>query len=131
MTDPINFGISTAFSALQLFQMFYFYPGYPGGFLDVSDVADDEPENDPLELLFNTSTGPVLSIVTPNVQREVRDFFGCATLNGAVLEDDGAVGTSLTHFETRVFQVCISLVSCFESSIQQNFLKDLIRFEGV
>jgi leishmanolysin-like peptidase len=67
-------------------------------------VKADAPENDVAELL-SPESAPVSSLVTPNVQREVRDFFGCDTLAGAELEDDGGVGTVNKHFETRLFQV--------------------------
>lgn len=32
-----------------------------------------------------------------------RDQFGCATLNGAELENDGGSGTAGSHWEERVF----------------------------
>ena len=38
-------------------------------------------------------------------QREVRNHFGCHTLTGAELEDQGVLGTRLTHWEKRVFEV--------------------------
>ncbi|XP_015585310.1 leishmanolysin-like peptidase isoform X2 [Cephus cinctus] len=43
-------------------------------------------------------------IVTPRVQEEVRAHFGCDTLEGAELEDQGEDGTALTHWEKRVFE---------------------------
>ena len=46
-------------------------------------------------------------LVTPRVVREVRSHFGCATLEGAELEDQGGDGTALTHWEKRIFQVNI------------------------
>ncbi|XP_034244077.1 leishmanolysin-like peptidase [Thrips palmi] len=46
----------------------------------------------------------VLMMVTPRVVREARDHFGCPTLEGAELEDQGDEGTSLTHWEKRVFE---------------------------
>jgi hypothetical protein len=64
----------------------------------------DAPENDVAELL-SPKSAPVRSLITPNVRREVRDFFGCDTLAGAELEDDGGTGTVNKHFETRLFQV--------------------------
>jgi leishmanolysin-like peptidase len=44
-------------------------------------------------------------MVTPRVVEEVRAHFGCPTLEGAELEDQGGDGTSLTHWEKRLFQV--------------------------
>ena len=46
-------------------------------------------------------------LVTPRVVREVRSHFGCPTLEGAELEDQGGDGTALTHWEKRIFQVNI------------------------
>lgn len=47
----------------------------------------------------------VQMIVTPNVVREVREYFNCSILEGAELEDQGEEGTALTHWEKRVFEV--------------------------
>lgn len=43
-------------------------------------------------------------IVTPTVVREVREHFNCSTLEGAELEDQGFDGTSMTHWEKRLFE---------------------------
>lgn len=43
-------------------------------------------------------------IVTPTVVREVRNHFNCSTLKGAELEDQGSDGTSMTHWEKRLFE---------------------------
>lgn len=43
-------------------------------------------------------------IVTPTVVKEVRNYFNCSTLEGAELEDQGADGTSMTHWEKRLFE---------------------------
>ncbi|KAL4229393.1 hypothetical protein ACF0H5_012432 [Mactra antiquata] len=44
-------------------------------------------------------------MITPNVVREVRNHFGCNTLEGGELEDQGGInGTALTHWEKRVFE---------------------------
>ena len=45
-------------------------------------------------------------VVTPRVQEEVRKHYGCDTLSGAELEDQGEEGTALTHWEKRLFEVC-------------------------
>lgn len=39
------------------------------------------------------------------LQEEVRRHFGCDLLEGAELEDQGILGTALTHWEKRVFEV--------------------------
>ncbi|XP_063220729.1 leishmanolysin-like peptidase [Bacillus rossius redtenbacheri] len=53
-------------------------------------------------------SGPVtrqlMLMVTPRVVEEVRAHFGCRQLEGAELEDQGGDGTSLTHWEKRVFE---------------------------
>ncbi|KAK3085374.1 hypothetical protein FSP39_002374 [Pinctada imbricata] len=43
-------------------------------------------------------------IVTPRVVREVRKHFDCDTLEGAELENQGILGTALTHWEKRIFE---------------------------
>lgn len=43
-------------------------------------------------------------IVTPTVIREVRSHFNCSSLEGAELEDQGSDGTSMTHWEKRLFE---------------------------
>lgn len=43
-------------------------------------------------------------VVTPTVVKEVRNHFNCSTLEGAELEDQGSDGTSMTHWEKRIFE---------------------------
>jgi len=43
-------------------------------------------------------------IVTPTVTREVQQHFNCSSLEGAELEDQGSDGTSMTHWEKRLFE---------------------------
>ncbi|XP_077284590.1 leishmanolysin-like peptidase, invadolysin isoform X2 [Arctopsyche grandis] len=43
-------------------------------------------------------------VVTPRVVKEVREHFGCPTLEGAELEDQGGEGTALTHWEKRIME---------------------------
>ncbi|XP_040565883.1 leishmanolysin-like peptidase [Lepeophtheirus salmonis] len=43
-------------------------------------------------------------VVTPRVQEEVRAHYGCHSLSGAELEDQGEEGTALTHWEKRLFE---------------------------
>ena len=58
---------------------------------------------------WKTSSGityrNVTMIVTPRVVEEARRHFNCSTLEGAELEDQGEMGTKLTHWEKRVFEV--------------------------
>ncbi|XP_074652767.1 leishmanolysin-like peptidase [Tubulanus polymorphus] len=46
----------------------------------------------------------VQMIVTPRVINETRKHFNCSTLEGAEVENQGIVGTALTHWEKRVFE---------------------------
>ncbi len=43
--------------------------------------------------------------MTPRVAEEVRRHYGCPSLSGAELEDQGEEGTALTHWEKRLFEV--------------------------
>merc|ERR1719361_2921870 len=49
-------------------------------------------------------TKEVQVVVTPKVREEVRKHYGCDTLSGAELEDQGEEGTALTHWEKRLFE---------------------------
>eukprot|EP00095_Tigriopus_kingsejongensis_P009354 snap_masked-scaffold488_size158317-processed-gene-0.2 protein:Tk09354 transcript:snap_masked-scaffold488_size158317-processed-gene-0.2-mRNA-1 annotation:"conserved hypothetical protein" len=43
-------------------------------------------------------------VVTPRVREEVQRHYGCPSLSGAELEDQGEEGTALTHWEKRLFE---------------------------
>lgn len=43
-------------------------------------------------------------VVTPAVTQAVREHFDCSDLEGAELEDQGSDGTSMTHWEKRLFE---------------------------
>lgn len=51
------------------------------------------------------ATGETWTLVTPNVRRVAREHFGCDTLTGGELEDDGGSSSALAHWEERIFQV--------------------------
>ena len=68
-------------------------------------------------------------IVTPNVVREVRNHFGCCSLEGAELESGGGSGSVGSHWDLRIFgnevsmwmlnqieliPVCIILYTCYK-----------------
>jgi Leishmanolysin len=99
-------------NALQTTNMFWFFPGYPDGFYDVADYAAENIHDDLGEYETFFSSDESAWIKSPNVLREVRDFFDCATLNGAELEDDGGSGSAFKHWETRIFQVRMFLSWC-------------------
>jgi len=44
-------------------------------------------------------------VITPTVVKEVRAQFGCDTLPGAALENEGGQGSANAHWEYRWFQV--------------------------
>jgi hypothetical protein len=44
-------------------------------------------------------------VITPTVVKEVRAQFGCNTLPGAALENEGGQGSANAHWEYRWFQV--------------------------
>ncbi|CAJ0580665.1 unnamed protein product, partial [Mesorhabditis spiculigera] len=46
----------------------------------------------------------VTMMVTPRVRDEARKHFGCPSLEGAELENQGGEGTALTHWEKRLFE---------------------------
>lgn len=46
----------------------------------------------------------VQKIITPTVVREARKHFGCSSLNGAELENEGGPGIAGSHWESRIFQ---------------------------
>jgi len=50
--------------------------------------------------------------VTPRVMREARAHFGCDTLEGAELENQGEMGTRTTHWEKRLFEVRTHCTPC-------------------
>ncbi|GMT17248.1 hypothetical protein PFISCL1PPCAC_8545, partial [Pristionchus fissidentatus] len=47
---------------------------------------------------------PVQMMVTARVRNEARRHFGCPTLEGAELENQGGDGTAITHWEKRIFE---------------------------
>jgi hypothetical protein len=53
-------------------------------------------------------------VITPTVVKEVRAQFGCDTLPGAALENEGGQGSANAHWEYRWFQV---RVCCLRGSV--------------
>ncbi|KAK2165783.1 hypothetical protein LSH36_45g05007 [Paralvinella palmiformis] len=57
---------------------------------------------------WGTRNGPITKtismLVTPKVVEHVREHFACPALEGAELEDQGVIGTAITHWEKRVFE---------------------------
>lgn len=49
-------------------------------------------------------------LVTEKVIEEVRRHFNCNILEGAELENQGSGGTSLTHWEKRLFEVFLIFI---------------------
>eukprot|EP00892_Ulva_mutabilis_P007886 jgi/Ulvmu1/546/UM001_0554.1 len=46
----------------------------------------------------------VTTVITPKVAAAVQGHFGCSSVQGAELEDDGGAGTAGSHWEQRLFQ---------------------------
>ena len=59
-----------------------------------------------------STTKDVQVVVTPRVREEVRKHYGCDSLSGAELEDQGEEGTALTHWEKRLFEVIYYRQTC-------------------
>jgi hypothetical protein len=60
-------------------------------------------------------TGPygraVTTVRSPRVAEVARSHFGCPTLAGALLEDEGAGGSTGAHWEARLYQGELMLAS--------------------
>ncbi|CAH1774924.1 unnamed protein product, partial [Owenia fusiformis] len=69
-----------------------------------SDRVIRKVERPDWKIMGRTMRKSVQMIVTPKVVEEVRKHFNCSTLEGAELEDQGIIGTALTHWEKRVFE---------------------------
>ena len=67
-------------------------------------------------------------VVTPKVREEVRKHYGCESLSGAELEDQGEEGTALTHWEKRLFEVRIFFKCLMCGSISRNNFSYFLRF---
>jgi hypothetical protein len=51
-------------------------------------------------------------IITPTVVKETRAQFGCDTVPGAALENEGGQGSANAHWEYRWFQVICAGAAC-------------------
>ena len=81
---------------------FRFYQGYN----DISEVVEVTPEMfQPSYDKAGEKTDFTVALATPNMRRVAREHFGCDTLTGAELEDDGGSGSAYAHLEERIFQV--------------------------
>ncbi|CAF3626894.1 unnamed protein product [Adineta steineri] len=72
----------------------------------------------------------VTLLVTPKVQAIVREHFACRTLEGAELEDQGSVGTALTHWEKRLFEHEIMTGTYTQESVISNLTLALLEDSG-
>ena len=68
----------------------------------------------------------VTMIVTPRVVEEARKHFDCPILEGAELEDQGEIGTKLTHWEKRVFEVNSALTRAIEQLLRSEKLSGFL-----
>ncbi|CAF3862207.1 unnamed protein product, partial [Rotaria sp. Silwood1] len=72
----------------------------------------------------------ILMLVTPRVQAVVREHFRCSTLEGAELENQGNVGTALTHWEKRLFEHEIMTGTYTQESVISNLTLALLEDSG-
>ena len=80
------------------------------------------------------ATGEVTSKVlrTPAVRAFVRDHFGCSSLEGAELENEGGEGTRWSHWEESLFleEIMTGLQSPSERSVLSNLTLALLEDSG-
>ncbi|CAF1298982.1 unnamed protein product [Rotaria sordida] len=72
----------------------------------------------------------ILMLVTPKVQAIVREHFSCSTLEGAELENQGSIGTALTHWEKRLFEHEIMTGTYTQESVISNLTLALLEDSG-
>ncbi|XP_067929056.1 leishmanolysin-like peptidase [Watersipora subatra] len=76
----------------------------PANHYEFSDKVVNQTVRRDWKTVYNTTSRMVSVMVTPKVVAETRRHFNCSTLEGAELENQGSVGTVLTHWEKRLFE---------------------------
>jgi hypothetical protein len=93
-------------------QLYPYYPGYPSTLDPSTGLGKDGnvPGKDVLKNITILALGGQRPIITtPMVQKHVRKFFNCTTLQGAEVEGKLAQGSDasiLDHWDQRLFEVC-------------------------
>ncbi|GAQ77732.1 Leishmanolysin-like peptidase [Klebsormidium nitens] len=72
----------------------------------------------------------VTKVVAPTTLAMARTHFGCSTLNGAELENDGGNGTALSHWEARIFQGEAMLGVLGQEAVFSNLTLALLQDSG-
>jgi hypothetical protein len=65
------------------------------------DQYGNKRTNHITSITINGKTSKVINV--PSLTEKVRNHFGCSTLKGAVLENDGSAATAGSHFERKLF----------------------------
>jgi leishmanolysin len=77
--------------------------------------------------IVSSALGKTVKYITsPRVVRESQAYFGCTTLVGAEIEDQGGAGTAGSHFEKRIFME--DSMSGISTSIESYHSKMLLAF---
>jgi leishmanolysin len=66
-------------------------------------VFQNFPKNSQNESFLFKDTNSVWKIRGDNILREARNYFGCETMNGVPLENNGGATSAAAHFEKTVF----------------------------
>jgi leishmanolysin len=91
--------------------------------LGVSSTAMSPPNT-----VTATKRGKTVTMVaTPTVVAYVRQFTGCATLQGAEIEDEGGSGSSGSHWERKLYydEIMCAVVGTKVSGLSLAFLNDI------
>ena len=81
----------------------FFAPNPPFEFTSFVDDRGAPLLPDEIMQTFQERGQRVQKLVLPRTVEAARAHFGCPTLNGAELEDDGGDGSAATHWEERIF----------------------------
>lgn len=81
--------------------------GFTDDMFDKFIDADGQPipKNQVTQKYVDPYDRTTAMVITPTVVKEVRAQFGCDTLPGAALENEGGQGSANAHWEYRWFQV--------------------------
>jgi len=87
--------------------------------------------DNPVVTIENPQDGHVATIITtPHVKEAVRRQFGCDSLEGAPLEDQGGAGTAASHWEKAVFMDEVMTGSASSSPVLSNVTLALLEDSG-
>lgn len=102
LEDDVNTGIHEISHALGFSSNFFGSRGYLN---EAGTAYVKGPGSSDFGLVTSTSTTlgkQVRKMMSPRVLREARLYFGCSTLDGVEIEDQGGSGTQGSHWEKRI-----------------------------